>query len=81
MRENRPGDSHRHEERKRLYSDGSQSSDTPETSHSDRNMGLKVTFGDTERKVKLQNNGDISRRRQRQHSGGGICGVSSLLSK
>ena len=35
---------------------------------SDRNLGLKVTFGDAERKVKLHDSEDASRRRQRQHS-------------
>ena len=74
----RPGDSHRHNERRRLHSDGSQSSDAPGTPQPDRNFGLKVTFGETERKVKLHNNEETSRR-QRQHSGGGTCYFSVFV--
>ena len=40
-------------------------------SSNDRNLALKVTFGETERRVKIQDEDERSKGRQRQQSGGG----------
>ncbi len=55
--------------RRRQHSEGSQSSDQPETPPVDRNLRLKVTFGETERKVKVQDEHSPRHANQRGASG------------